>query len=601
MRALLIGISEAVQGEVHRLEAAEISLGRGGGSTLRIPHRSVSREHCVLRMLEDRVEILDHGSHNGTFVNGLPVRNRVLADGDEVRIGEVAFLFRVVADGAAALSNPVLHEPSVSRTVAAPDVPLAREATTLVRLSEIARLVQQLYLERGSETHAESARVLLSAIFELIPSQAGALLLLQGQEPVPLAEYSVDPSTTAVAATADVIDQVLRTRAPACGLAGAVSWVAAPLLVSGRPVGILCLDSRGVRRDYGVRDLQMIAAVGEFLALAVENARDLEMLRMENSRLRGGGADSLLIGESAGMAALQAGILKVARTNTTVLIRGESGTGKELVARAIHRNSARSGRPFVAVNCAAIAETLMESEFFGHEKGAFTGAVTQRKGRLEMADGGTVFLDEIGELGAPLQAKLLRVLQEHEFERVGGSHPIKIDIRVIAATNRDLEKAMREGTFREDLFYRLNVVPLQVPPLRERRDDIALLAMHFARTFSEQTGRTVTGLSREARAVLVAYDWPGNVRELQNAIERAVVMGSSEVILPDDLPDALLDSAPATDAGDSGFHEAVRQYRRRVILAALERSGGNVAEAARTLKLHPVYLHRLITSLGLRQ
>jgi Nif-specific regulatory protein len=200
-----------------------------------------------------------------------------------------------------------------------------------------------------------------------------------------------------------------------------------------------------------------------------------------------------------------------------------------------------------------------------------------------------------------LQAKLLRVLQEHEFERVGGSRPVKIDIRVIAATNRDLEKAMREGAFREDLFYRLNVVPLQVPPLRERRDDIPLLAMHFARGFSDQVGRKVTGFSREARALLVAYDWPGNVRELQNAIERAVVLGSTETILPDDLPEALLDAAPAADAEDGGFHDAVRQYRRRVILAALERAGGNVAEAARALKLHPVYLHRLITSLGLRK
>jgi Nif-specific regulatory protein len=308
-----------------------------------------------------------------------------------------------------------------------------------------------------------------------------------------------------------------------------------------------------------------------------------------------------MIGESAGMTALYRSIGKVARGNSTVLIRGESGTGKELVAQSIHRNSPRASRPFVTVNCAAIAENLLESEFFGHEKGAFTGAHVQRKGKLELADGGTVFLDEIGELAPALQAKLLRVLQEHQFDRVGGDRPIRVDIRVIAATNRDLERSLAEGTFREDLFYRLNVVPLRIPPLRQRREDIPLLATWFVHKFSEQTGRNVTGLSREARAILTAYDWPGNVRELQNVIERAVVMGSTDVISPEDLSDLLPDiEAPEGDEG-GGFHDAVRQTRRRLIASALERADGNVTEAARALKLHPNYLHRLMTTLGLRE
>ena len=209
-----------------------------------------------------------------------------------------------------------------------------------------------------------------------------------------------------------------------------------------------------------------------------------------------------------------------------MLIRGESGTGKELVARAIHRNSPRAGKPFVAINCAAVTETLLESEFFGHEKGSFTGAVAIKKGKLEAADGGTVFLDEIGELAPGLQAKLLRVLQEHEFERVGGTKTIKVDIRVIAATNRDLEAAISAGAFRQDLYYRLNVLTLETPSLRDRREDIPPLAAWFAQRFAKLTGRRIRGLSERTRACLLAYDWPGNVRELENAIERAVVLGS---------------------------------------------------------------------------
>ena len=228
------------------------------------------------------------------------------------------------------------------------------------------------------------------------------------------------------------------------------------------------------------------------------------------------------------MRSLYRQIGRVAPSDSTVLITGESGTGKELVARAIHSNSPRAERPFVAINCAAITETLLESELFGHERGAFTGAIAQKKGRLETADGGTVLLDEIGELSPALQAKLLRVLQEREFERVGGTRSIAVDFRLVAATNRDLEQAIAAGTFRRDLYYRLNVVSLAVPPLRERPEDIPLLANHFARRHAANMKRRVTGVSPEALACLMAYDWPGNVRELENAIERAVVLGSTD-------------------------------------------------------------------------
>ena len=232
----------------------------------------------------------------------------------------------------------------------------------------------------------------------------------------------------------------------------------------------------------------------------------------------------------------------MARGDSTVLIRGESGTGKELVARAIHRNSPRADKPFVAINCAAIPEALLESELFGHEKGAFTGAIATKKGKLEVAEGGTVFLDEVGELSPPLQAKLLRVLQQREFERVGGTRSLKFDARVLTATNKDLEQAIKDREFRQDLYYRLNVVSMVVPPLRERPDDIPLLAIYFAAKYAEKCKRALKGISPEARALLMAYSWPGNVRELENAIEHAMVLGLTDEIVPDDLPAALLET-----------------------------------------------------------
>jgi two-component system, NtrC family, response regulator HydG len=311
-----------------------------------------------------------------------------------------------------------------------------------------------------------------------------------------------------------------------------------------------------------------------------------------------------MVGDSEKLRDTYRRIARVAPTDSTVLITGESGTGKELVARAIHRNSARAARPFVAINCAAITDTLLESELFGHEKGAFTGAVALKKGKLEMAEGGTVFLDEIGELSSGLQAKLLRVLQEKAFERVGGTREVHVDFRLVAATNRDLVSAIEAGLFRRDLYYRLNVVSLSMPPLRERRDDIPLLAHAFLRRQSENAKREILGFSDEALACLTAYDWPGNVRELENAIEHAIVLGRDSFIRPDDLPDAVAESAAVSGSGAGAgplrFHDAVRRTKIDVIERALAQAGGHPNAAARLLGLHPNYLHRLIRNLQLR-
>ena len=271
-----------------------------------------------------------------------------------------------------------------------------------------------------------------------------------------------------------------------------------------------------------------------------------------------------------------------------------------MAARAIHANSPRASRPFVAINCATLTETLLESELFGHEKGAFTGAVALKRGKLEVADGGTLFLDEVGELAHSIQAKLLRVIQEREFERVGGTRPIKVDIRVVAATNRDLEQDVRDGHFRQDLYYRLNVISFMIPSLRERREDIPLLASYFAAECSRRAKRKAMHLSAEARSYLMAYSWPGNVRELENAIEHAVVLGSTDLILPEDLPEAVLETAASAGAPITKFYDAIRETKKRLILDALQQAHGNYTEAARTLGVHPNNLHRLVRTMSLK-
>jgi Nif-specific regulatory protein len=282
------------------------------------------------------------------------------------------------------------------------------------------------------------------------------------------------------------------------------------------------------------------------------------------------------------------------------LLRGESGTGKELAARAIHNNSRRAEKPFVAINCAAITETLLESELFGHEKGAFTGSYGQKKGKLECAQGGTVFLDEIGDLPPGLQAKLLRVLQERELERVGGTRPIPVDIRVLAATNRNLEEAMKSGMFRQDLYFRLNVVALTMPPLRDHKQDIPKLAAYFVEKHSTRCSRPVKTIAEPARACLMSYDWPGNVRELENAIERAVVLSVDDTLLLEDLPEQILDLSPSPDFSSAKYHGAVQDLKKKLILGAVKESGGNYTDAAKALGLHPNYLHRLIRNLNLK-
>jgi len=377
--------------------------------------------------------------------------------------------------------------------------------------------------------------------------------------------------------------------------------VAVPLSVVGRVLGMIYLDSTLPDARFDEERLQFLTALSEIAAVALDNARYVEMLIGENKRLREEiSVQHSMVGESPAMQQVYQFISRVSKSDSSVLITGESGTGKELVARAIHENSNRSSQPFIAINCAALTETLLESEFFGHEKGAFTGAMVQKKGKLEIADGGTVFLDEIGEMAPALQAKLLRVLQEHSFERVGGTRSIPTNIRIIAATNRNLQDAIKSGHFRLDLFYRLDVVSIQMPPLRERKQDIPLLTQYFLSRICKTLKRPAMTISQTAMAYLMQYDWPGNIRELENAIERSVVLGSSDAVLPEDLPAPILDIEAPSGLAAGKFQSAVQDTKKQAILNAIEQCNGNITAAARLLDVHPNYLHRLIRNMNLR-
>ena len=337
--------------------------------------------------------------------------------------------------------------------------------------------------------------------------------------------------------------------------------------------------------------LHRIHQVQERQRLLTEN-RELRDALVGRHRVDG------IIGESGQMQEVLSLVRRVAPSDATVLIRGESGTGKELIAKAIHYASPRASGLLVKVNCAALPETLIESELFGHEKGAFTGAVSARKGRFELADGGSLFLDEIGDLPAPVQVKLLRVLQEREIERVGSSRPITVNVRLLAATHRNLESLVREGRFRDDLYYRINVVTVALPPLRERREDLPLFIDHFLRTFAAKNAKTIRGLSREARETLLRYDYPGNVRELENVIERAVVLTRDEVIGLADLPLTLAEPAPEPEAG-AGLIAAVEGLERRMIREALAQANGTQTRAAELLGISERVLRYKLKKYGL--
>ena len=362
------------------------------------------------------------------------------------------------------------------------------------------------------------------------------------------------------------------------------SVICVPMRIKGRVVGALELVNPDRQLLHDEFIVSVVEAYASLAAVAIENARLYDRLQLENQGYRRvlKGGETVIVGDSPAIRAVLEVIERVAPAVTTVLILGESGTGKELVAKRIHELSPRRDAPFIAVHCAALPESLLESELFGHEKGAFTGASSRKLGRFELAHGGTIFLDEIGELSPAIQAKLLRLLQFKEFERVGGTQTLHADVRILAATNRDLRREVEKGHFREDLYYRLNVVPITVPPLRERREDIPLLAEFFVQRFSRRLGIPTLGVSAEALQILSRYHWPGNVRELENVIERAMVLFRPNWIEPEHLPPELRQGEFGSVETDSDL-PPLWQVERRMILRALEDTGWNQSAAARQL------------------
>ena len=611
MKPRLMAVSGSLRGTVRHLLDGRITVGRASSNHFCLTDPEVSRQHCAIEEVDERYELADLDSHNGTFVNGIPVRRKVLEHGDAIRVGRSDLLFLVHESedptGPAVL---ISDEPSISEmetiapgkaalhTTAGIEVGrMARDLAALFRISDIVNSIRELDLLQ---------RELLRLIFEVIPADNGAIVLLTNldEEPGTICSWSRQGDhQQPIRIQRDMVHRTLWEQSAivanaAPGSSDARNVLCLPLAATEKTVGVIYLTS-SAGEPFSEDHVYFLNSVSRIAAVTIENRLFLNALSTENKRLKEQIYASDIVGESRQIQQLEDFITRVAQGDSAVLIRGESGTGKELVARAIHQRSPRAARPFIALNCAAIPETLLESELFGHEKGAFTGAASLKKGRLEAAEDGTLFFDEIGELAPLLQAKLLRVLQQREFERLGGTRPLKFEARVLAATNKNLEQAIKAAEFRQDLYYRLNVVSVTVPPLREHRDDIPLLALYFAAKYAAKSKRPFKGISREARGLLMKYSWPGNVRELENAIEHAIVLGLTEEILPEDLPIAILEEQSAELEG-ARYHDALNHTKKDLILTALREAAGSFPDAARSLGIHPKYLHRLVRNLSLK-
>jgi two-component system, NtrC family, response regulator HydG len=633
MAPKLIGLNGPSKGMTMIVDEGECFVGRAPSNQLCLGSDLVSRQHCVIRRVGNHFEIEDL-STNGTFVNNEPVKKRALAHFDQITVGDSVFIFLsdegempqpaafvqfsdattvVGATTLRGLEDVLYLDPAKVEAALPPAASVARDLNELLKISRSINAVRH---------PGALARQLLDSVFEIVPVDQGAVLrFMEGSEA--LTEEAVKSRTPSTGASIQVkrlpIQQTRYERRSILFTTGdpPQSLLVVPLIADGRPLGVIYLTANDQRLRFDDHHIDLVTAIAGLSANALEKAWRAEWLEQEARRL---GAElqsqRRIIGESQKIIEVYEKIARAASSDATVLVLGESGTGKELVARAIHDRSRRADQRFMAINCAAIPEALLESELFGYEPGAFTGAARQvKKGKLEAAHGGTVFLDEIGELPLSLQAKLLRALPvdsevKPEFERLGGTRSIQVDVRVIAATNRDLDAAVKAGAFREDLYYRLKVFPITLPPLRERREDIELLARSFARKYGSKRQPPVTLITPEALACLKNYHWPGNVRELESAIYYAALhhdaggTESSEFITPADLPEEIRALAPPAGAPGLDINRVARQAaeeaKKRVIHEGVNRARGNLSEAAGLLGIKPPNLHRLINELGLR-
>ena len=607
-------------------------IGRGEDNVVQLSDLAVSRRHCEIEWRDGGFVLVDAGSRNRTLVNGKPITRHPLEQGDEVAIGKTRLAFLPAEGGLA-----VLRQGMPSRvTMEVGSGELLRAAAAAGRdhraaryLASLAGLGQRL---RDVEASADVGPAACEAARAALAAERALLFIRDASGRVtPVASSLAQPDSDAqVALPGDALDKVMaESKAIAVdGLAGGRSGMLAPLFgPGGAPSGLLYADRAPGAAPWDEVDLLGLGCVAHLVSAAMSSIGAREVLERENRSLEEQAGGGEFIGTSPDARAVLAFVAKVGPSDATVLLTGESGSGKEMVARGIHRTSRRRRQAFVAVNCAAMTETLIESELFGHEKGAFTGATERKIGRFEAADKGTLFLDEVGELPLSCQTKFLRVLEEQSFERVGGTRPLQVDVRVVAATNRDLGDMVRRGTFREDLFYRLSVIHAVVPPLRARPGDIALLAEHFLARLRRQVARRVTGFTPHAMQALSAHAWPGNVRELRNAVERAIVLGEGELIRLEDLPPQLgnasmppvappamatppafamaamaapaMPNMPLGPASAPAAARSLKELEREGIVAALAATGGNKAQAAAILEIDRSTLYKKIKDYGI--
>jgi len=586
MTARLIAIAGPLTGSRLEIEP-ECTIGRAADNRIVLDDRAVSRRQCTISELEGGHQLVDSGGVNPTRVNGAIVASALLRDGDQIEIGRSLFVYQMetaepteILDAGTDLDATISPEPASATD---PTVAFAAElsqADSLAAFDKVATAGVLRLLPAGR------------AFVIAVNAQGEAEALLPGREIV-IAKSVV---RRAMESRSVVSAQAGAARAGTMAMLRITAAAAVPLRNGEHVVGVLYVD-----RQDGVFTASHLATLAQLAATIggpLGALRRVGRLEEENKRLRATPSESPIIGNSPAMERVYSMISRVAPTDSTVLILGESGTGKEMVARALHVRSKRSKAPFIAVNCAAFPEALLESELFGHEKGAFTGAVSVRKGLLEEAAGGTFFLDEVGEMPLPSQAKLLRVIQERQFQRVGGSKLYKADVRIVAATNRNLAESVKERTFREDLLYRLKVISIELPPLRERTTDIEALVRHFLRKHALKANARVRDIDLQALELLQRYQWPGNVRELENTMERAVVLAETDQLRAEDFADLPVDQL-AVGGGKAGdWHSRLLDAKRRIVREALAECDGRQADAARLLGLHPNNFRRLLRQLA---
>ncbi|MFN3157888.1 MAG: sigma 54-interacting transcriptional regulator [Rubinisphaera brasiliensis] len=640
-----------------RLQANQVvSIGRSSTNRIVLSDEKCSRNHCEVLASPAGWKLRDRDSRNGTYINGEIVdKDHPLTDGDLIRIGTTVLLFSSSPD------TPILPAGSLTERDTAMDMRVVSDEPSPHEIlyrqrhtsysdetnssrtrnhrptRDMSRLVQMAMELRSAESPQELADLVLDGLVGITGADIGAVLTSENLAPVDQKERDVlsrleissyrslrgkeyrRVSRSLSQQVFHTYDAILaRDLSASMELAHsrdsladlqAESVIVAPLLDGDEFYGLIHLYSTKSERPLEAAALDYTLAAADQAAIALKNLRERMNLQAGLQRLETANEqvsiESELIGKSPAMQRLRDTIGLVATTDTVALIRGESGAGKELVARAIHMNSSRRKGPFVCMNCAALSESLLESELFGHEKGSFTGATGQKHGKFEQADGGTLFLDEVGEMSPAIQAKFLRVLEGHAFERVGGATEIKVDVRLVAATNRNLEQAVREMTFRKDLYFRLQVLEIHVPPLRDRKEDVPLLAQFFAERVAEKSNRKVRGFSSSAMDKLMKYDWPGNVRELQNTIERAVVLCPHEFVDASQVQLSKLESkssAPtASPRRDDRYTElSIEDLEKEHILRTLEQTQGNKSRAAQILGIERSTLDRKLKKYGLK-